>query len=372
MKIAIIRQRYTAFGGAERFTDRALKALLDQGAAVSVIARKWSGEGGFPVRECNPFHLGRTWRDWSFRRAVCAIANEYDLVQSHERIPCCDIYRAGDGLHREWLRQKARITGPVHRLGTALSPYHRYVLNAEEALFTSPRLRAVICNSKLIREEIKTHFGLPDERLPVLYNGVDTTTFHPDLHDRHRTAIRTELGVSNDVTVFLFVGSGFLRKGVAGAIAALRHAPESTQLWIIGKDRNLPHYRKLAADLGSRVRFLGPQTDVKPYYGAADALLLPTLYDPFPNVILEAMASGLPVITSLKCGAVDIIEQGINGFVHDALNFAQMGESLRALCDPATAARIGASARNSVADWTLERVADQTLDLYRQLSADAG
>lgn len=369
MKIAIVRQRYTAFGGAERFTDRALKALAEQGAEVSVIARKWSGEGGFAVRECNPFHLGRTWRDRSFRDGVCAITGEYDLVQSHERIPCCDIYRAGDGLHREWLRQKARVTGPLHRLSTALSPYHRYVLAAEEALFTSPRLKAVICNSKLIRDEIKAHFGLPDERLPVLYNGVDTDTFHPYLKQRFRDAMRRGLGTPPDAPVFLFVGSGFLRKGVAGALAALRLAPADAHLWIVGADRNARKYHRLATRFGDRVRFLGPQNDVTPYYGAADALLLPTLYDPFPNVILEAMASGLPVITSLKCGAVDIIEDGVNGYLRDALDYPGLAGCMDSICAPERAARIGLAARETVADWTLERVATQTLNLYRSLTA---
>lgn len=367
MKIAIVRQRYTAFGGAERFTDRALKALAEHGAEVSVIARKWSGEGTFPVRECKPFHLGRTWRDRGFRDCVCAIADEYDLVQSHERIPCCDIYRAGDGLHREWLQQKARVTGPLHRLSTRLSPYHRYVLDAEEALFTSPRLKAVICNSQMIRDEIKAHFGLPDERLPVLYNGVDMATFHPYLKGRFRDSIRRGMDTPPQAPVFLFVGSGFLRKGVAGAIAALRHAPANAQLWVVGADRAEKHYRKLAADLRARVRFLGPQNDVTPYYGAADALLLPTLYDPFPNVVLEAMACALPVVTTSKCGAVDIIEDGVNGFVRDALDAEGLGDCLTRLCNPGVAIPMGDAARDTVRDWTLERVAERTMALYRSL-----
>ncbi len=99
MRLALVRQRYSAYGGAERFIERALGALGGQGVAVTVLAREWIGAPGGLVR-CDPFYVGRLWRDWSFARAVCReIARRpFDLVQSHERIDCCDIYRAGDGV----------------------------------------------------------------------------------------------------------------------------------------------------------------------------------------------------------------------------------------------------------------------------------
>src|SRR5690349_10009344 len=164
MRIAVVRQRYSAQGGAERFIERALAALAKQGQAVTILARDWSGDRGEVVR-CNPFHVGRVWRDWSFARAVCREIRRlsFDLVQSHERIACCDIYRAGDGVHAQWLRNRSAALGPLARIGVALNPHHRSVLAAERRLFASPRLRAVICNSRMVREEVRRHFGTPEE-----------------------------------------------------------------------------------------------------------------------------------------------------------------------------------------------------------------
>src|SRR2546430_8057383 len=104
MHVALVRQRYSAHGGAERFIERARGALSEQGVAVTVLAREWTGDPGAVVR-CDPFHVGRVWRDWSFARAVCreVARRPFDLVQSHERIAGCDIYPPGDRGHAPWL-----------------------------------------------------------------------------------------------------------------------------------------------------------------------------------------------------------------------------------------------------------------------------
>src|SRR5262245_51830446 len=148
MRVAVVRQRYSPQGGAERFIERALAALAGRGVAVTVLAREWTGDPGNVVR-CDPFYVGRVWRDWSFALAVCreVTRQSFDVVQSHERIACCDIYRAGDGVHAQWLHNRAAALGALARVGLALNPYRRYVLAAERRLFASPRLRAVICNS---------------------------------------------------------------------------------------------------------------------------------------------------------------------------------------------------------------------------------
>ena len=218
LKIALIRQRYAGDGGAERFVARMLDTLKDR-ARLTLITREWRPSPGFEALTCNPFYIGRWWRDRSFARDVCRVlrSRRFDLVQSHERIACCDIYRAGDGLHREWLKNRARVLGPLARLGVALNPYHRYLLAAERRLFQSPRLRAVVCNSRMVRDEIKRHFGLPDEKLHVIYSGVDTAAYHPDLK-RERAAVRASLGFAPEAPLFLFVGSGFERKGLAAAL----------------------------------------------------------------------------------------------------------------------------------------------------------
>ena len=370
LKLALIRQRYAHDGGAERFVSRALEALRSRDVRLTLITREWRGGEGFEVITCNPFYIGRLWRDWSFARAVCRRLEKesFDLVQSHERISCCDVYRAGDGVHREWLRQRARTQGALGRLATALNPYHYYVKAAEKRLFGSARLKAVICNSKMIKDEIRNYFGIAEEKLHVIYSGVDTRVFHPDLK-RHRAAVRAQYVVPEDATLFLFVGSGFARKGVSTLLEAMARLSAGTYLLVVGHDKNLENYRARAQrlGLGSRVRFAGRQGDVKPFYGAADGLVLPTLYDPFPNVALEAMASGVPVITSSKCGAAELIRDGENGFVCDALDSIALSERMRLLTDREKAERIGKAARDTVAGLHLETMSDKLLELYGSL-----
>lgn len=369
LKVALIRQRYVHDGGAERFVSRALEALRSRDVRLTLVTREWRGGEGFEVLTCNPFYIGRLWRDWSFARAACRRLEResFDLVQSHERLSCCDVYRAGDGVHREWLAQRARAQGAFGRAATALNPYHYYVKGAERRLFENPGLKAVICNSRMVREEIRRYFAIANDKLHVIYSGVDTGAFHPDLK-KHRGEIRARHGIPDDATLFLFVGSGFERKGMAVLLQAMAMLPGEVFLLVAGRDRRLSRFQAQARRLGvsRRVLFVGPQQDVKPYYGAADALVLPTLYDPFPNVALEAMASGLPVITSLKSGAAELIENGTNGFVCDALDVPTLVAHLRAVT-PAGAQAMGAQARATVEPMSLGRMSGELLDLYNML-----
>lgn len=375
MKIALVRQRYTAFGGAERFVSRAIEALQAQGADVTLITRRWERGGDMPALECNPFYLGSLWRDWGFARGVCRLlaGKKFDLVQSHERIACCDLYRAGDGVHREWLKQRRRVLNGWGRAGLLLNPYHHYTLAAEEKLFHSPQLKAVICNSHMVKEEIRHYFGLPEEKLHVIYSGVDGLAYHPGLRAESRTGVRERHGIPQDATLFLYVGSGFERKGLAALLEAFSGLSGKPHVLVVGKDKKTRAYQMSARRLGvaERVHFVGGQPDAKPYYGAADMLVLPTLYDPFPNVALEALACGLPVITSTKSGAAELVREGENGFVCDALDVAglarRMGEYLTAA--PARREQMAACARKTVEPLSLQGMGEALVGLYRDLLA---
>lgn len=367
MKLALIRQRYTPFGGAERFLERALTALGGDGLEVTVIARDWPGDAQIPFKRLlvRPFSVGRAWRDAAFARAACreVARGGFDLVQSHERLPCCDIYRAGDGVHREWLIQRARRRGRLSSLLDRASPFHRRILAAERALFTSARLRAVICNSHMVRDEIVRHYGMAEARLPVIRNAVDSSQFHPGLRDAHRAEMRRLLSLDDSQPVFLCVGSGFERKGVD---LLLEIWPQvAATLIVVGRDRDLAGYRKRAE--GSRVRFVGPQEDVRPWYGIADAFVLPTLYDPLPNAALEALACGLPVLTSTKCGAAELIRPGVNGDVADALDRPAWIAMLNAWRDPARCRVAAPNACQSVQHLTPDAMQTELHDLYARL-----
>lgn len=372
MRLAIIRQRYTPHGGAERFLEGALEALLERNVAITLYTREWPQTKLQLIEPSivNPPYAGKLWRDWGFARAVTKqiVAGKANLVQSHERVLTCDVYRPGDGVHASWLEERLRDAPASLRWRVALSPWHRYTLAMERKLFASPWLRAVLCNSKMVRDDIKARFGLPDERLPVLYNAIDATVYSPALA-QHRERVRARHKIPQDAVLFLLVGSGYRRKGVPAAMAALARLPAPAHLIIVGDDRRLGAYKRLAHDHGvrDRVTFAGFQAEIGPYYGAADAFVLPVLYDSFPDAAMEAMASGLPVITSTRSGAAELVAEHDAGFVCDARDVETLAAHMRTLLEPQARGRLGANARAGVLPLTPAAMTLKLVLIYKEL-----
>lgn len=370
LRLAIVRQKYRPDGGAERFISRALEALGSEQLDLNIITRSWQGtpNPGWHLHICNPAKYGRVSRERGFAQAAraCWEREKFDIVQSHERIAGCDIFRAGDGVHRVWLEQRARIVSPLQRLSAALSPYHRYVLRAEAEMFHSPALKAVICNSQMVKRDIMRHFRLDADKIHVIYNAIDTHRFQP-ASAASRYATRQQLNLPREATVLIYVGSGFERKGLKAAIEAIAHSDR--YLIVVGQDKQLKRYQQLANQLNclDRLRFVGVQQDVQPFYHAADALLLPTLYDPFPNVVLEAMACGLAVITSTGCGGAEFIEQGKQGFVCDALDIKALNEAVNSIPALSQNSAMGEAARLRIMPYSPQHLARSLNLLYQQV-----
>ena len=372
MKLAIIRQKYSAFGGAERFIERLLPGLAANQVDVSLIARKWSGDESTPMHwvRCNPFYLGSAWRDKSFAKAACAAVaqNDFDLVQSHERLSCCDIFRAGDGVHAAWLEARQKYLG--ESLGwLKLNPFHANSLAAERHMFCSLRLKKVICISDMVRQDVRRFYGVPEEKLVTIYNGIDLDAFCPQ-NSEIRLQVRQTLQIPENALTYVFVGSGFKRKGLETAIRAL---PEEAHLIAVGKDKETARFKHMATQTGAnndqsqRVHFVGPQKDVRPYYAASDVFVFPTIYEPFGSVVLEALACGLPVITTDRCGAGELITQGVEGFVLPAGDTEAFAACMRqnTVLDWANR-RI--AARKIAENYPISRTVDAMLALYQELS----
>ena len=374
MRLAIIRQYYTPYRGAERFLESALEALLERNVAISVYTREWP-ETKLQLIEpviCNPFFIGRLWRDAGFARAVGRAigAAKANLVQSHELMLCCDVYRPADGVYATRLAEELRGAGWFARLRIHLDPYHRYALETERKLFASPWLRAVICGSNMMRDEIRDRYALPEERLLVLHNAVDTEVFHPRLRAQ-RMPVRDRWRIASDVPLFLHVSDDFARSGAGEAIAALAELPPPAHLVLVGRERRWRRFRRLARKLGlaDRVTFAGSPTDHGAWYGAADAFVLPTVYDPCPTTVFEAMATALPVITSTKSGAADLLLENDGGLACPARDVAGLAAQMRALLDPATRARLGANGRRAMEPLSPAATTLKLVLLYKELLA---
>jgi UDP-glucose:(heptosyl)LPS alpha-1,3-glucosyltransferase len=376
-KIIFVRQQFSAFGGAELILDRILNALDTRGHKVALLARSWkSDRDGVQFIRCDPPKVARSLRETIFARAACRALQEYprSLVQAHERIPCCDIFRAGDGIHAAYLEQRRRGESAAGRMALALSLFHRNTLKLEHAMFGSERLKAVIVNSAMVADDLVRHYDFSRERIHLVPNGIDLQRFSLAVREQHRENVRQQLGIPNDAPVALFVGSGFGRKGLARAIAAVARQTDALHLIVLGSDRRPAAFKTLAARAGLARRFhlVGPVRDPVPYYGAADVLILPTIYDPFPSTVLEALACGLPVVTTTGCGARDVVRELDPALVCDAYDVEALATGLKRALVLAEDPNTKQVANKVASNYGIGRMIDLSLAIYSKLLTGKG
>ena len=329
MKIGLVRRGYSRTGGAEAYLRRFAEAAVAAGHECVLFSEQWP-------RVAWPFAHIQIVSDSpkKFAEALAALRphDECDFLFSLERIWTCDAYRAGDGVHAAWLERRARFEPFWKPWLRQYNAKHRETLALEKHLFGSDGARLVIANSRMVQREIEQHFGYPAGRIHVVHNGVPPFTIAPAA----RLETRRELGLRDDDFAVLFAGSGWERKGLRFAIEAMNAArlPRATLLVAgRGRERGLPR--------SGCVRFLGAVKDMPRHLAAADAFLLPTLYDPFSNACLEALASGLPVITTAHNGFAEIIAPGVEGeVVAQPDDIAALVGALEKWSDPARRAAI--------------------------------
>lgn len=308
---------YTPYGGAEVFLSRFIKKLIDEGHECHIFAAEWEACDNKNILIHNVWSL--KWP--SFMKVLSFAIGSYfalkkvslDVILSFEKTLYHDVYRAGDGCHREWLNQRKKAVSPLRYLTIILNPFHLTLLFLEKRLFRRRNLKAIIANSRMVKENIIKHYQVPENRIHVIYNGVSPTFFDHSDSNELRTKQREILGIDDETYLLLFVGSGFERKGLLyliEAVAKLKERNINVKLMVVGKGKT-EKYKNASAryNVNDNIIFLGPQKDTKGYYAACDLFVLPTLYDPFSNATLEAIACGKPVVTSRFNGASEVVEK---------------------------------------------------------------
>lgn len=360
MKIGLVRRGFSATGGAEAYLRRFANAASEVGHSCVLFAggewpeAVWTGE-----RVAVP---GASPRAFADALAASRPRERCDFLFSLERVWTCDAYRAGDGVHAAWLARRTLFEPFWRGFFRRFSGKHRDLLEIERALFSPGGAGVVIANSKWVKREIEEHFKFPPERIHIVYNGL--SGFAPPINAR--AEVRRELGLGADDYVLLFAGSGWDRKGLRFAIDAVNASTSQPTLLVAGRGRpeTMPH--------SDCVRFLGPVSDMGRVLAAADAFVLPTLYEPFSNACLEALAVGLPVLTTEHNGFAEIIERGAEGEVFsDPRDTASLAAGIDRWTDPARRAAVRPRLLEKAARFSIGENVRSTLAIVENLRQTA-
>jgi UDP-glucose:(heptosyl)LPS alpha-1,3-glucosyltransferase len=206
-----------------------------------------------------------------------------------------------------------------------VSIYHRSLLVIEKRQYDLKNSQVIIAVSEQVKRDILANYSVPAEKIVVLYNGVDKDRFHPARRGEVRDQVRNRWKIPVDAPLVLFVGSGFRRKGL-GRLLSLWESPrlDKVFLLVVGTDARIGQYQSRADSVApGRIVFAGRQEDIENYYAAADGVALPSLQEAFGNVVLEALASGLPVLVSRDAGASEILHGPLAEGVFDWSNEPQ-------------------------------------------------
>lgn len=380
MKVAIIRQRYVPHGGAERVISRLVDALIKRGHTVHLFANQWREDilehPALVFRRVPMLRGGSFFRliSFAFFCWVKIRKESFDIVHSFERTLRQNLYRAGDGCHREWLNQRAKRLSMLGRVRLYCNPFHWATLWIEKRIYAGGGTEKIIVNSNRGKEEIIRHYRASPEKIRVIYNGVDLQRFHPDNRVKYREEMRTRWGIDETTFVLLFVGSGFERKGLRCLIQAAgrlyhKHGFRRFKIVVAGKGKR-EKYLRTAQSIGieTHLHFVGTSEKIEQIYVASDLLVLPTLYDPFANVCLEAMASELPVITTRTNGASELLTGPLTSLILDEAEDAEgLARLLFELTDAPRRSELGRLSRAVSNRFSEETHFEKVIALYDSL-----
>lgn len=260
--------------------------------------------------------------------------NQPDLVFGMDRNRQQTHIRAGNGVHAAYLESRIITEGHLKGLLCRFNPLHRKILELEKAAFESPELQTLFTNSYMVREQVLKHYTIAPQKIQVIHNGVEWHEMQlPFLEwENNRKMALNKFNLNPDHFHFLFIGHGYLRKGLDRLLIGLSRLPfRDFTLSVIGKDNQLDLYRAIAVQCGlkNNVQFFGPSQEIRHFYQLADALVIPSFYDPFANVTVEALAMGLFVVSSKHNGGHEILTEQNGAVIEDLLDPDAMVQALQ-------------------------------------------
>jgi UDP-glucose:(heptosyl)LPS alpha-1,3-glucosyltransferase len=363
--------------GSERRYTELIRGLRERGDEIHLFAHRWdraavhglqchavSAPGPASLRPL-AFTVGAllTLRRWRGR---------LDLVHSHTKSLGEDIVSPGGSAHRAYLATLRRGDPGLRGRARSWHPFHRTTLAVEALQFRAAR--RIVVNSEWSRRQLAAAYPQAAPRVDVVYNGVDATHFAPAVMAGLRKPTRDELGLSDREIVFLFVGAGDRRKGLHELLAAFRHLTSAAVRLLVVGHRDRKETARVDTTLGDtglepRVMLRPFTADPRPYYAAADVFVLPTWFDPFSNATLEALACGLPVVTTSSNGVAELMMSGREGTIVGAGDAGALRAALGAMLD-ADRRSMSEAARTLAERMTWRRHVDAMSAIYDRLSHD--
>jgi UDP-glucose:(heptosyl)LPS alpha-1,3-glucosyltransferase len=338
MRLALAHNRLDLRGGTERDLYRTAEGLRDLGHEVHLFCCEFGvpTPAGVIAHSLPILGMGRTARlvSLAYFGAKTISRFDCDVVIGFGRLLHQDVLRCGGGSHLGFLRRMGQSGGARRRLWQKISCYHRTLLALERREFSPGHFKKIIAVSTEVKRDLMENYSIPKDRIAVLYNGVDAERFHPKKREVSGPMIRNQFAIPVAAPLALFVGSGFQRKGL-DRLLAIWSSPKlhDAYLLVVGDDARLPRYKAWGESAGSgRIRFAGRQQDIEHYYAAADVVVLPSVQEAFGNVVLEALASGLPVLVSGAAGAAEVLCGALaRGIVDNCEDASELVEKLEAM-----------------------------------------
>ena len=368
LRLALVRRGYSPTGGAEAYLKRLARGVIEAGHKVQLIATNEWPEDQWPL---GPITRLRA-------ESVIGFADELEQVRpqldcdgllSLERVWSCDVYRAGDGVHRAWLARRRKFELPLKQFARALNRKHRDLLHLEQSLLASRKAGRVIVASQMVKNEIVDLYGYPADRIDIVHNGVPLDKFRFDSELREKS--REDLKLKPDQIALLFAGSGWERKGLLFAIQAMALCKNTKmRLLVAGRGNEMLYKTKrLRFWREEPVQFLGEVADIVRVYAAADIFILPTIYDPFSNACLEALACGLPIITTRSNGFSEIIENSVHGSIVDhADDLIGLRDAIRFWTDPSRRAASRSANVRLASQFDILKNVERTLEILTRVA----
>ncbi|MFT4554169.1 MAG: UDP-glucose:(heptosyl)LPS alpha-1,3-glucosyltransferase [Chlamydiales bacterium] len=337
--VVILKSNLSSCGGIEKYTLRTAQAFVEKGCKVTLLTSgdktPATSEGIEVISLCKPKPLS-VYNIWDFDRTCqkWLKQNPADVIFGMDRNTYQTHYRAGDGVHAAYLKRRSKDVSFLKKATFSINPLHKLVLNIEQQAYEDDNLRCLFTNSEMVRKEVLEHYKIKENKVSTVHNGVEWYEMQSDFdqwESKHKPN-RNSLSLDPHAFQFLFIGNGFRRKGLHLFLKGLsQQLNENWQLSVVGKDKETLKFQNLARTLGiaEKVKFFGPQENTIKFYQQADSLVIPSIYDPFANVTVEALAMGLFVISSKGNGGHEVLLPKNGVVIEELMNRNSVEESIK-------------------------------------------